>query len=83
MAVDPNQQRQGIGSLLMKLFCEFVDENGLDAFVMASPAGLKLYAKFGFEKVGVVESEHGNFTSMLRTSTCSKREGDVEDISRE
>lgn len=33
MAVGPNYQRQGVGSMLMKTFCDYVDENALDAFV--------------------------------------------------
>lgn len=67
MSVTPEYQRQGVGSTLMERFCRHVDENALDAFVMASPAGACLYSKFGFKAVGVVETEKGNFTSMLRT----------------
>ena len=69
MAVDPNYQRQGVGSLLMKVFCHRVDDDQLDAFVLSSPAGVRLYTKFGFKPVGVVETKCGNFTSMLRIST--------------
>lgn len=69
MAVDPSYQRQGIGSMLMDWFCHSVDEKKLLAFVMSSPAGVRLYYKFGFKAVGVVETEHGNFTSMLRLHT--------------
>lgn len=74
MAVGPNYPRQGVGSMLMKTFCDYVDENALDAFVLSSPADIRLYSKFGFRAVGVVETEHGNFTSMLRTSGLSLRE---------
>lgn len=73
MAVDPNHQRQGVGSMLVRIFCDYVDENALDAFVLSSPAGIGLYSKFGFRAVGVVETKHGNFTSMLRTSDLSFR----------
>ncbi len=38
MAVDPNFQRRGVGSTLMKIFCDYVDDNALDAFVLSSPA---------------------------------------------
>ncbi|KAG5300626.1 NAT_SF acetyltransferase domain-containing protein [Histoplasma ohiense] len=68
MAVDPNHQCQGVGSMLMQSFCGYVDENALDAFVLSSPAGNPLYSKFGFKAVGVVKTKQGNFTSMLRTS---------------
>lgn len=74
MAVDPSYQRQGVGSTLMEMFCRIVDENALDAFVMSSPAGIRLYSKFGFKAVGVVETNQGNFTSMLRSSGSGLRE---------
>ena len=69
MAVDPAQQREGVGSMLMEMFCREVDKNQLDAFVLSSPAGVRLYTKFGFRAVGAVETERGRFTSMLRTSS--------------
>ncbi|KAL2829865.1 hypothetical protein BJY01DRAFT_240556 [Aspergillus pseudoustus] len=71
MAVDPNHQRQGVGSTLMKIFCDYVDGNELNAFVMSSPAGIRLYYRYGFNAVGIVETKQGNFTSMLRTSGSS------------
>ncbi|KAL2807738.1 hypothetical protein BJX63DRAFT_425153 [Aspergillus granulosus] len=61
MAVDPNNQRQGVGSTLMKIFCDYVDDNALDAL-------------FGFKAVGIVKTKQGNFTSMLRTSGLGPRE---------
>ncbi|CEL09842.1 hypothetical protein ASPCAL12971 [Aspergillus calidoustus] len=45
-----------------------------DAFVLSSPAGIRLYSRFGFKAVGIVETKEGNFTSMLRTSCLSPRE---------
>ncbi|KAI1827543.1 acyl-CoA N-acyltransferase [Xylaria intraflava] len=66
MGVHPDHQRQGAGSLLMQWFCEQVDRSQRFAFVMASPAGIRLYEKFGFKTVGVVSSQKGHFTSMLR-----------------
>ncbi|KAJ5677528.1 uncharacterized protein N7477_003161 [Penicillium maclennaniae] len=73
MAVDPDHQRQGVGSTLLKMFCDFVDTNALDVFVLSSPAGIQLYSKFGFKAVGVVETTKGSFTSMLRTSGLDSR----------
>lgn len=35
-------------------------------YVLASPAGVYLYAKFEFETVGQVDTEKGVITSMLR-----------------
>lgn len=60
--------------MLMKIFCDNVDENTLDAFVLSSPARIRLYPKFGFRVVGVVETKHGNLTSILRTSGLSFKE---------
>ncbi|KAL4981458.1 hypothetical protein BDW68DRAFT_172378 [Aspergillus falconensis] len=74
MAVDPNHQRQGVGSTLMKIFCDYIDDNALDAFVLSSPAGIRLYYRFGFKAVGIVDTKQGNFTSMLRTSVLCPRE---------
>ncbi|KAL4961400.1 GNAT family N-acetyltransferase [Aspergillus stella-maris] len=39
LAVDPDHQRRGVGSMLIQIFCHYVDENALDAFVLSSPAG--------------------------------------------
>lgn len=64
--VNPVYQRQGLGSSLMRLFCEEVDRQQRLAFVLASPAGVPLYAKFGFEVVGTVLTPEGTLKSMLR-----------------
>ncbi|KAL2832912.1 acyl-CoA N-acyltransferase [Aspergillus cavernicola] len=74
MAVDPDHQGQGVGSLLMEMFCHYVSSHGLDAFVLSSPAGVRLYSKFGFRTVGVVETKQGSFTSMLRAADYGPRE---------
>lgn len=66
MAVHPYHQRHGLGSALMKRVCDDIDELGWPAFVMASPAGIQLYAKFGFDIVGTVETCQGTLTSMFR-----------------
>lgn len=73
MAVDPNHQSQGIGSTLLEMFCRVVDEQALDVFVSSSPAGIRLYSKFGFKAVGAVETSQGTITSMLRCSGSSLR----------
>lgn len=58
----------------MKIFWDYVDKNTLDAFVLSSPAGIRLYCKFGFRAVRAVEIKHGNFTSILRTLGLSLTE---------
>ncbi|POR39540.1 Uncharacterized protein TPAR_00260 [Tolypocladium paradoxum] len=71
MAVDPNHQRQGIGSMMMQRICEETDRQGRCAYVLAAPEGVRLYTKFGFEIVGHVETAQGTITSMLRPSRQS------------
>lgn len=66
ISVSPRHQRRGVGSLLMRWGCEHADSQGLNSFIMASPAALKLYKKFGFEEVGAVEYRGAEFTSMFR-----------------
>ncbi|KAI1133669.1 hypothetical protein F5Y10DRAFT_228312 [Nemania abortiva] len=66
MSVRPDLQRQGLGSRLMKAVCDQIDKSGLPAFVMASPDGVHLYAKFGFQVVGRLTTREGTFSSMLR-----------------
>ncbi|KAI0970619.1 acyl-CoA N-acyltransferase [Xylaria arbuscula] len=66
MMVHPDYQRQGLGSLLLKCLCEEFERSLRLSFVMASPAGVRLYTKFGFRIMGVVSSQEGQFTSMLR-----------------
>ncbi|KAH8807628.1 acyl-CoA N-acyltransferase [Xylogone sp. PMI_703] len=66
ISVNQDYQHQGIGSMLMKWGCEEADRNQRDSFVMASPAAVKLYTKFGFKKAGEVRTEKGVFQSMFR-----------------
>lgn len=66
ISVDPVYQRQGIGSMLLQWGCEDADAHGRDSFLIASPAGIRLYAKFGFKVVGEVRTSAGTFTSMFR-----------------
>lgn len=67
MSVNPDFQKQGIGSLMMQRICEETDQcPGRSGYVLAAPEGVKLYSKFGFEVVGEVETPYGNIKSMLR-----------------
>lgn len=68
MAVSPNHQRQGIGSMMMERICKEIDQYGRCAYVLAAPEGVRLYAKFGFQAVGSVETPQGTITSMFRQS---------------
>lgn len=66
MAVNPNYQRRGIGSMMMQRICDEADQHGRSAYVLAAPEGVPLYTKFGFESIGCVETPQGAITSMLR-----------------
>jgi predicted N-acetyltransferase YhbS len=66
VAVNPVYQRRGIGSMLMRWACEEADKAHRDGILLASPAGIQLYAKFGFEKVGEVRTAKGTLHSMFR-----------------
>lgn len=74
MAVNPNHQRHGIGSMMMQRICEETDRHGRYAYVLAAPEGVWLYTKFGFEIVGHVETPQGTITSMLRPARQSLAE---------
>jgi len=52
LVVDPEWQRRGIGERLLRGVLSIVDEKGWEAFIDASPAGLGLYKKLGWEEVG-------------------------------
>ena len=71
MAVNPDHQRQGIGSMMMQRICEETNRHGRHAYVLVAPEGVRLYAKFGFEIVGRVETPEGTITSLLRPSRQS------------
>lgn len=66
MSVRPDFQRQGFGSQLLMAACHEIDKLGLPAFVIASPAGVPLYSKFGFNKIREIKTSAGTMVSMLR-----------------
>ena len=53
--------------MLMEWGCGMADAGGQDIFLLASPAGIKLYKKFGFRALSSHEVKGDKFTSMLRT----------------
>lgn len=66
MSVTPEYQRRGLGSRLLQWFCEETDRYHRWAYALASPEGVALYQRFGFETVGTVLTSKGPITSMLR-----------------
>ncbi|KAF6841819.1 acetyltransferase [Colletotrichum musicola] len=61
-----NLDRRGLGSRLLRWFCEETDKNGRFAYILASPEGVHLYRRFDFEIFGVVFTSEGDISSMLR-----------------
>ncbi len=58
IAVDPSQQRQGIGSFLLKEALQMIDEKGDRAYLEASNEMNKaLYKRHGFVEIGRVQFE--------------------------
>ena len=51
LTVAPAMQRRGVGGALLRAGLKEADRKGLPAFIEASPAGLGLYKKFGWEEM--------------------------------
>lgn len=55
LTVLPEKQGQGVGSQLLKHFCEIVDENEMPAYLETDQqANVRLYQRFGFEVTGEI-----------------------------
>ena len=57
----PTYQGRGIGSKLLKQGLDVADEKGLECWINASPVGLGLYKKFGWEELGSVDIHLGDW----------------------
>lgn len=51
LVVDPAYQRRGLGSMLIRQGLEAADKAGAQTYIEATPDGLPLYLKFGWEPV--------------------------------
>ena len=51
LCTDPQHQRRGAGAMLIKWGCDIAQQHGVPAFLEASPAGLSVYKKSGFQEV--------------------------------
>ncbi|KAL7942711.1 acyl-CoA N-acyltransferase [Trichoderma barbatum] len=54
LGVDPQQQRKGIGKILLDWGISRAASEGKDCYLLATPAGKTLYKKTGFEEVRIV-----------------------------
>jgi ribosomal protein S18 acetylase RimI-like enzyme len=52
VATDPAYQGKGVGSKLMRWGLERADQDGLEAYLEASPDGVRVYEHFGFCEAG-------------------------------
>ena len=50
--VYPAYQRRGIGSRLIRIVLDQADRDGKQTYIEASPVGLPLYLKHGWEPIG-------------------------------
>ncbi|EHK17884.1 uncharacterized protein TRIVIDRAFT_226011 [Trichoderma virens Gv29-8] len=65
LGVDPQQQRKGIGKILLDWGISRAASEGKDCYLLATPAGKTLYAKTGFEEVRTVPIFGVLHTSMI------------------
>ena len=57
LVVVPSYQRKGIGTRLLRWGLEQADQLGLKVWIDASPSGLGLYQKLGWEEVSILKIE--------------------------
>jgi GNAT superfamily N-acetyltransferase len=57
----PSHQRRGVGALLLRSGIAQADAAGLPILVMATPVGLGLYKKNGFEHVSTIEQDDSKY----------------------
>ncbi|KUI72740.1 Puromycin N-acetyltransferase [Cytospora mali] len=56
LACSPHHQRIGAGSALVEWGTSFADREGMTTWLESSPAGYRLYRRFGFEDVDVYDN---------------------------
>ncbi len=52
LAIDPTQQRRGIGKMLVQHGLELAAKERKDVYLVATPAGKRLYHTLGFRDIG-------------------------------
>ncbi len=65
LMVDPRYQRQGIGGKLLSSVVAKSDTDRLPTFLVASAEAYGLYAKLGFEELGVFTIDNGYWATEL------------------
>lgn len=76
IATLPEYQGRGAASLLLRSGLERVDAESASAFLEATPQGLPLYAKFGWEVVDEMVFDLGKYgLESVQKTTCMMRTG--------
>jgi len=77
LAVDPDYQRRGLGSMLIEAGLAHIDENGSDCLLTASAAGEGLYNKHGWETIDeiVIDLDKANAGHGITKPKCMLRNG--------
>jgi ribosomal protein S18 acetylase RimI-like enzyme len=52
LGVAPDFQGKGIGSQMMKFYCDIVDRDMIEAYHETGPENVHFYERFGFKVVG-------------------------------
>ncbi len=61
LCTDPKHQRRGAGTMLIHWGCDIAQKHGVPSFLEATPAGLPVYQKAGFEEVDRFEFDLGKY----------------------
>ncbi|KAL3421584.1 hypothetical protein PVAG01_08030 [Phlyctema vagabunda] len=70
LAVRPKYQRQGVGSKLLARGLELADRNNSKTFIQASPTGLSLYLRHGWEEVDEIVLDFSSYGGPKEVKTA-------------